>query len=121
VEREPQTEPNVPQYIRINFLIAAAFIVVVACLFITIWVTVTDEFAKGIMTLVLGRFLGYVDNIYNYEFGTTRSAGKKDETIRALANPPGTTVTTPSITTTTPSTVVITPGPTQIDTKLGDK
>lgn len=43
-----------------------------------------DEYAKGIVTLVLGRFLGYLDNIYNFEFGTTRSSKVKDSTIENL-------------------------------------
>jgi hypothetical protein len=43
-----------------------------------------DEYAKGIITLVLGRFLGYLDNIYNFEFGTTRSSKTKDSTIENL-------------------------------------
>lgn len=45
-----------------------------------------DEYAKGIITLVLGRFLGYLDNIYNFEYGTTRSNRTKDETISKLSN-----------------------------------
>lgn len=32
----------------------------------------------------LGRFLGYLDNIFNFEFGTTRSSQKKDDTILNL-------------------------------------
>ena len=44
-----------------------------------------DEYAKGIITLVLGRFLGYLDNIYNFEFGTTRSSKTKDLTIENLS------------------------------------
>jgi len=43
-----------------------------------------DEYAKGIITLVLGRFLGYLDNIYNFEFGTTRGSRDKDTTINKL-------------------------------------
>jgi len=43
-----------------------------------------DEYAKGIITLVLGRFLGYLDNIYNFEFGSTRSSKIKDDTIKSL-------------------------------------
>ena len=45
-----------------------------------------NEFMKGVVTLVLGRFLGYLDNIYSFEFGTTRSSRGKDETINQLAN-----------------------------------
>ena len=44
-----------------------------------------DEYAKGIITLVLGRFLGYLDNIYNFEFGSTRSNKTKDATIENLS------------------------------------
>lgn len=43
-----------------------------------------DEYAKGIITLVLGRFLGYLDGIYNFEFGTTRTSKTKDDTINKL-------------------------------------
>lgn len=44
-----------------------------------------NEYVKGIVTLVLGRFLGYLDNIYNFEFGTTRGSKDKDETIKQLS------------------------------------
>ena len=44
-----------------------------------------NEYVKGIMTLVLGRFLGYLDNIYNFEFGSTRASKSKDETISKLS------------------------------------
>jgi hypothetical protein len=43
------------------------------------------EFNKGVITLLLGRFLGYLDNIYNFEFGTTRSSRQKDETIQRMS------------------------------------
>lgn len=44
-----------------------------------------SEYTKGIVTLVLGRFLGYLDNIYSFEFGTTRGSKDKDETIKNLS------------------------------------
>ena len=43
------------------------------------------EYVKGIVTLVLGRFLGYLDNIYSFEFGTTRGSKDKDDTIKQLS------------------------------------
>ena len=46
---------------------------------------VLPEYTKGIFTLVLGRFLGYLDNIYNFEFGSTRSNKTKDVTIEQLS------------------------------------
>lgn len=45
-----------------------------------------NEFMKGVVTLVLGRFLGYLDNIYSFEFGTTRGSQNKDTTINTLAS-----------------------------------
>jgi hypothetical protein len=59
------------------FLIAALVVVVLQ--------SEIDEYAKGIITLVLGRFLGYLDNIYNFEFGTTRASKTKDTTIETLS------------------------------------
>lgn len=47
-----------------------------------------NEYVKGIVTLVLGRFLGYLDNIYSFEFGTTRGSKDKDETIKQLSGSP---------------------------------
>lgn len=70
---------------RLNVLAAAAMIVVILCLAIVVWVQVKDEFAKGIITLILGRFLGYVDNVYNFEFGSTRGSKAKDDVISNLA------------------------------------
>ena len=48
-----------------------------------------DEYGKGIITLVLGRFLGYLDNIYNFEFGSTRSNKDKDVAIKNLTGQKG--------------------------------
>lgn len=45
-----------------------------------------NEFMKGVVTLVLGRFLGYLDNIYSFEFGTTRGSQNKDATINKLSD-----------------------------------
>ena len=87
------SEPTT-HYVRVNSLIAVAFVVVILCLAVTVWEQITDEFAKGILTLVLGRFLGYVDNIYNFEFGTTRSSTKKDETITELTKTAAVVATT---------------------------
>ena len=44
-----------------------------------------NEWAKGSITLLLGRFLGYLDNIYAFEYGTTRNNRSKDETIKNLS------------------------------------
>lgn len=53
-------------------------IVVICALVYLVWKDGSiNEYVKGIITLVLGRFLGYLDNIYNFEFGTTRGSEQK--------------------------------------------
>lgn len=67
----------------VMFVLAVA---VICGLVYLIWIDPTvNEFMKGIVTLVLGRFLGYLDNIYNFEFGSTRGSKEKDSTIGKLA------------------------------------
>ena len=63
---------------------ALAVIAVLSVLALTyaIWKDPTiNEFLKGTVTLVLGRFLGYIDQIYSFEFGTTRSSGEKTKLL----------------------------------------
>ena len=71
---------------RANFM----FFLAVVMVGILVWIVWKDqninEYVKGIFTLVLGRFLGYLDNIYSFEFGTTRGSKEKDETIKQLTN-----------------------------------
>ena len=70
---------------RANFM----FFLAVAIIAGMVWIIWRDpeinEYMKGIFTLVLGRFLGYLDNIYNFEFGTTRASKDKDSTISNLS------------------------------------
>lgn len=65
------------------------FVLAVAVICALVWMIWKDqsinEFMKGVVTLVLGRFLGYLDNIYSFEFGTTRGSQNKDSTINQLA------------------------------------
>lgn len=66
------------------FMLAVAVIV---GLVYSIWTEPSiNEFMKGVVTLVLGRFLGYLDNIYSFEFGTTRGSQTKDATINKLSD-----------------------------------
>ena len=61
-------------------------VVMIGALVWVVWKDDTiNEYTKGIFTLVLGRFLGYLDNIYNFEFGTTRGSKDKDDTIKNLS------------------------------------
>lgn len=66
----------------VMFILAVVVIVGIAA---AIWNSPgIDEYTKGIATLILGRFLGYLDNIYNFEFGSTRSSKQKDVSIENL-------------------------------------
>jgi len=70
---------------RADIMVATAA-VAVAWMVYLVWSSPSlDEYVKGIVTLVLGRFLGYLDNIYSFEFGTTRGSQNKDETIKKLS------------------------------------
>ena len=69
---------------RADVMVALAAMAVAGMVYL-VWSSPTlDEYVKGIVTLVLGRFLGYLDNIYSFEFGTTRGSKDKDDTIKQL-------------------------------------
>lgn len=74
---------------RHNYRADLMFVLAVMIIAALVWIVWKDpsinEYVKGIFTLVLGRFLGYLDNIYNFEFGTTRGSKDKDETIKQLS------------------------------------
>lgn len=81
---DPPVETNdstTTSNLRINIMAAGAFVVILCCLAVVVWFTQIGEYAQGIVTLVIGRFLGYTDAIYNYEFSTTRANKVKDATI----------------------------------------
>lgn len=68
----------------LSMYIFAIFVVMVV--FIAIWVTPNlSEFTKTLGSLIIGRFLGYIDQIYNFELGSTNSSKQKDETIANLS------------------------------------
>jgi hypothetical protein len=69
---------------RANVMAGTAILLVIVCLFIVVWTSALDEYAKGVITLILGRTLGWVEQIFSFEFGTTRSSKNKDVTISNL-------------------------------------
>lgn len=70
---------------RANWLAGLALLIV-SGICAAVWMTPgIPEYQKGIATLVLGRFLGYIDQVFNFEFGTTRSSQKQQDTINALS------------------------------------
>lgn len=70
---------------RASMLVAVAVALVLVCLFVTVWMSDANDFVKASVTLVMGRALGWVDQVFSFEFGTTRANKTKDDTIRDLA------------------------------------
>ncbi len=70
---------------RADFMFFLAVLMIAGMVWIVWKDPSINEYVKGIFTLVLGRFLGYLDNIYNFEFGTTRGSKDKDDTIKQLS------------------------------------
>lgn len=73
-----------PNY-RANVMAALAALTVLVCLMITVWVSNMDDFAKATITLITGRALGWVEQVFNFEYGTNRASKVKDDTIKALS------------------------------------
>ncbi len=71
---------------RANVLVVVTFIIVILCFVVVVWMSDLNEYTKGIITLILGRALGWVEQIMSFEFGTTRSSKKKDDTIQSLSS-----------------------------------
>lgn len=69
---------------RADIMVALAALAVAGMVYLVWSSPDLNEYVKGIVTLVLGRFLGYLDNIYSFEFGTTRGSKDKDDTIKQL-------------------------------------
>jgi len=70
---------------RANILVAAAILLVIGCLVVVVWQTNANDFVKATITLILGRALGWVEQIFSFEFGSTRANKAKDDTINKLA------------------------------------
>ncbi len=69
---------------RANALAMGAGGLVIGCLVIVVWASQMDDFAKATITLILGRSLGWIEQIFSFEFGTTRANKTKDDTINNL-------------------------------------
>ena len=68
---------------RINWFMVGAYLLVVACLYITVWEEL-DDYARGVVTMVIGACIGWIGKIFEFEYGATRAGRAKDETISAL-------------------------------------
>lgn len=78
------TKGGNPNY-RANVMAALAGMTVLVCLMVTVWNSDMDDFAKATLTLITGRALGWVEQVFNFEYGTNRASQKKDDTINKLS------------------------------------
>lgn len=69
---------------RANILVGMTFLVVFTLMTLIWSFPEVNDYVKGTATLLVGRFLGYLDNIFNFEFGTTRTSKAKDAAILNL-------------------------------------
>jgi hypothetical protein len=70
---------------RANVLAGAALTLVLLCLVIVVWCSGANDFVKSTITLILGRAMGWTDQLFGFEFGTTRANKTKDDTINKLS------------------------------------
>lgn len=70
---------------RANILAGSALLMVIICLFIVVACSNMDDYAKATISLILGRALGWVEQLFSFEFGANRSGQKKDDTINRLS------------------------------------
>lgn len=60
----------------------------VALVSILLWLTVginLTDFAQGAILMAFGKGLGWLDMIFSFEFGSSRSSQVKDATIQSLS------------------------------------
>ena len=66
---------------RGDFLVGISVVVVFSILGIVVLVPTLSEYAKGVLTAILGLFSGQLANVFNFEFGTTRKEGDRQSQI----------------------------------------
>lgn len=74
---------------RANALTAFAASMICIILAIIIFKTSMDEWVKGVLLVYVGRLWGYLDQIFSFEFGTTKHSAAKDLTIADLTKQVG--------------------------------
>jgi hypothetical protein len=70
--------------VRANWLVGIAVIVIFAIILIVVFKPQLDEYAKGVLTGILGMYIQQLANIYAFEFGTTRRSREKTDVIDNL-------------------------------------
>ncbi len=70
---------------RANIIAGCALLMVILCLIVVVFTSNMDDYGKATLSLILGRSLGWVEQIFSFEFGTNRASKTKDESIKNLS------------------------------------
>lgn len=73
-----------PNYVAISMYILVV-LGLIGLMYIVLESSAINDFAKGVITFGLGRLWGYLDTIFQFEYGSTRSSRTKDDTINKLS------------------------------------
>ncbi len=66
---------------RRDAMFCAAYVAVLALVWVVVYEAKLSEYAQGVVTLAIGNFIGYLTAMYNFETGATRSSAAKDTAI----------------------------------------
>lgn len=78
-------EVSVGRNRRSDAMFVAAYVAVSSLVYIVVYQKGISEYAQGVITLVLGAFIGFLTSMYNFETGTTRSSQSKDTMMKDMA------------------------------------
>lgn len=70
--------------VRANWLCAIAVLVILVIIGIVVFKPNLDEYAKGVLTAVMGMYIQQLANIYAFEFGTTRRSREKTDVLENM-------------------------------------
>ena len=59
-------------HVRMNVLITLAYGTIVMCFIVSVFLQPDEEWVRNIILLLIGRFMGYLDSAYQYDFGQIR-------------------------------------------------
>lgn len=66
---------------RANSLVAISFVIVLIILYVVVTSQDINEFAKGVLTTILGMCINQLNNVFNFEFGSTRKSEAANEKL----------------------------------------
>lgn len=76
---------------RADILVGVTVLIIATILVVVVLAEDLDEYAKGVLTTILGVFLNQLTNVFSFEFGTTRKdEAKNTEAFKQMVGTNGT-------------------------------